>query len=59
MYKSQMAIGITASAIDFNASDSREKKMVKTLVSGMINSNPLKRPSIGDVLQELEFIRGE
>ena len=46
------------SPIDFDFRDSEEKKRLKTLVGAMLNPDPVKRPDITEVLQELNRITG-
>ena len=54
MYESSMERrGLTASPIKFHTKDSIPTKLIKTLVSSMINFSPDDRPTIDEVLEEL------
>ena len=58
MYTSKERGGLTASPVQPYITDSRNKKLLKILVSSMISFHPKDRPSINDVLAELESISG-
>ncbi len=58
MFNSRKVGGLKTSPIKFSIRDSTFKKQVKALVSTMISLDPKDRPTVDEVLTELENIRG-
>ena len=58
MHQSQVPIGISASLVHPGIKDPDDRKLMKAVVSLMIHPEPLMRPDIAAVLQEVTHIAG-
>ena len=58
MQKSKKRGGMTISPVKFDIRDSHEKKLLKTLAYTMTAYDPRDRPSVDEVLKELQSISG-
>ena len=58
MYRSKTRGGLTISPVKLDIHDSPEKKLLKTLVTLMTAYEPSERPTIDEVLHELQVIEG-